>query len=96
MCKVNKKWRRGILLQTVFTVRHVHEPKTNFQDLYVYILLRWEIFLAYMSTYCLQSSKKVEKIDFFSRAPATKKGFLEGFARKREKILKFYATGALE
>ena len=45
-----------------------------------------------MSAYCLQNSEKVKKIDLFSRAPATKRGFLESFARKREKILKFYAT----
>ena len=47
--------------------------KLIFQDLYVYILLRWEKILAYMSAYLLQNSKKVKKSTFFARA-CDKKG----------------------
>ena len=61
--------------------------KLIFQDLYVYIFVELKNFLAYMSAYCLQISEKVNKSTFFSRAPASKRRILEGFARKREKIL---------
>ena len=52
----------------------------------MYIFVALKNFLAYMSAYCLQNSEKVKKNDFFSRAPATKGGYLEGFARQRDKI----------
>ena len=61
----------------------------------MYIFAAFKNFLAYMSSFSVLNSEKI-KNDLLSRASATKRGRFEFFARKREKIFKFYATEALK
>ena len=66
--------------------------KLYFEDLYVYILLHWEMFLAYMSAYCFLNSEKVKKSTFFART-YKKSGFWKVSCASARKFWNFILQG---
>ena len=65
------------------------------QRYYVYIMII-VLHLQHTRVHYMRVSYEKVKNDDFSRAPLPQKLFLGGFARKREKILKFRAKMAIK